>query len=392
MLEQSLSTKSLPVLCFSHLRWNFVYQRPQHLLSRCQRASDVHFWEEPLYESGGSAELRREITQSGVRVLTPIFPEGIDQLSAAAMQREMVDEYLEEQGINRFVAWYYTPMALEFSRHLEPVVTVYDCMDELSAFQGAAPELIGMEQRLFGRADVVFAGGASLFEAKRRQHANVHLFPSSIDLKHFSRARLALEDPEDQAHIPHPRIGFFGVLDERLDGELLAAVAARNAAWQFVLIGPVAKISPDQLPKAANIHYLGQKAYEALPSYLANWDMAMLPFAQNASTRFISPTKTPEYLAAGKPVVSTPIRDVVRPYGELGLVEIAGDAESFAAAIKKALGREDEEWLASVDRHLSGMSWDKTFEGMWREIQKSMRNEHAKSAILNSTERSGSYV
>jgi len=349
VLEQFTLPKSGSVLCFCHLRWNFVYQRPQHLLSRCQNVCEVYFWEEPLYKPADSAELRIESVDRGLRVLTPILPEGIGKSASVDLQRKLLDQYLQREGISRFISWYYTPMALEFSCHLSPLLTVYDCMDELSAFQGAPPELIGMENRLFARADVVFAGGPSLYDAKRLQHENVHLFPSSIDREHFSSARGPLPDPDDQASIPHPRIGFFGVLDERLDQQLLAAMAERTPNLHFILVGPVAKINPNQLPQAANIHYLGQKTYAELPQYLANWDVAMLPFAQNSSTRFISPTKTPEYLAAGKPVVSTPIRDVLRPYGERGLVEIAGDADTFSRAIDCCLHRNDDQWLQSVD-------------------------------------------
>jgi UDP-galactopyranose mutase len=265
-------------------------------------------------------------------------------------------------------------------------------MDELSAFQGAPPELIGMENRLFARADIVFAGGSSLYDAKRRQHTNVHLFPSSIDRAHFSAAREPLPDPDDQAGIPHPRIGFYGVLDERLDRDLLANIADQNPAWHFILIGPVMKIDPNHLPRAENIHYLGQKTYSELPRYLANWDVAMLPFAQNSSTRFISPTKTPEYLAAGKPVVSTPIRDVIRPYGERGLVEIADDENAFSQAIEKCLNRNDEKWLRRVDQFIGKMSWDRTFDGMWSEIARNMRQKNVPIRIGTNKEFGEFYV
>ncbi len=261
-------------------------------------------------------------------------------------------------------------MALRFSGHWEPEITVYDCMDELSAFLGAPRELLDWECELFRRADVVFTGGASLHAAKRRQHPNVHFFPSSVDKQHFSIARLAQDDPADQRDIPHPRIGFFGVLDERFDAPLLGDLARSQPAWHFVLVGPLAKISEDALPRGKNIHYLGRKEYVELPRYLAGWDVATLPFARNQATRFISPTKTPEYLAAGRRVVSTPIEDVMRPYGELGLVEIAADAPGFTAAIARCLSSNDETWLTRVDRFLAQMSWDKTVEGMLAQIEK----------------------
>jgi glycosyltransferase involved in cell wall biosynthesis len=324
--------------------------------------------------------------------LTPILPENLGKSASVDLQRQLLDQYLRREGITRFISWYYTPMALEFSWHLSPLLTVYDCMDELSAFQGAPPELIGMENRLFARADVVFAGGPSLYDAKRLQHNNVHLFPSSIDREHFSSARKALPDPVDQATIPHPRIGFFGVLDERFDQQLLAEIAERSPDWHFVLVGPIVKIDPSQLPQAANIHYLGQKSYTELPHYLANWDVSMLPFAQNSSTRFISPTKTPEYLAAGKPVVSTPIRDVVRPYGERELVEIADDADTFCRAIKTCLNRNDQKWLRRVDQFIGTMSWDRTFDDMWSEIARNMRQSNVPKSIGTNVERGESYV
>ena len=360
--------KERDILAFCHLRWNFVYQRPQHLLSRWQKTAHVHLWEEPIFDDREEPSLQCSIGQGGVEVITPMLPRRLNGAEAEAVQRVLLDEYIAEKKLSNFVAWYYTPMALRFSDHLQPAVTVYDSMDELSAFQGAPPELILEEKRLFERADVVFCGGASLFASKRLQHPNVHLFASSIDAEHFAQAREPMADPADQAGIPHPRIGFYGVLDERLDRELLAQLSALNPDWHFVMIGPVVKISDDELPKGPNLHYLGQKSYSELPVYLANWDIAMLPFARNASTRFISPTKTPEYLAGGKPVISTPIQDVVRPYGEAGHVEIAATAQEFTAAANRIFSRPDPQWLKRVDQMLAGMSWDKTFEGMTAEI------------------------
>ena len=371
----------MEILCFCHLRWDFVYQRPQHLLSRFGQRGRVHLWEEPRFENVEAAQLATSIKSEGVTVVTPILPHGMHGQAAVFIQRDLLNSFIEEQGIKDFVAWYYTPMALTFSDHLQPRVTVYDCMDELSAFQGAPPDLMQFERKLFERANVVFAGGTSLYLSKRNQHGNVHLFPSSIDHQHFATAREEHEDAADQAAIPHPRIGFYGVLDERLDCELLREISAAHPEWHLVLIGPVVKIREDELPKAPNLHYLGQKSYNELPSYLAGWDVAMLPFARNASTRFISPTKTPEYLAGGKPVVSTPIRDVVHPYAELKLVRIGENAEEFAEAIRLSLLEDAGERMQQVDGFLAGNSWDKTFEGMWKEIQRFTTQGSASSAI-----------
>jgi UDP-galactopyranose mutase len=231
-------------------------------------------------------------------------------------------------------------MARAFTRHLEPLAVVYDCMDELSAFKGASPLLKEREAELFSRADLVFTGGQSLYEAKRNQHENVYAFPSSVEVAHFAQARTFKEDPADQANIPHPRLGFYGVIDERMDLELLEGIAEARPDWHLVMIGPVVKIDPASCHAARTSIISVVKTIKNYLRILAGWDLAMLPFARNESTRFISPTKTPEYLAAGKPVVSTSIRDVVRPYGQERLVRIADTVAEFVAAAEAAM-RED---------------------------------------------------
>ena len=280
------------------------------------------------------------------------------------MQRQLLDVVLAEQGLQDYVLWYYTPMALPFTRHLRPQAVVYDCMDELSAFAGAPPALTARERELMGRADLVFTGGQSLYEIKRELHPRVYAFPSSVDAPHFARARVSQPDPADQAAIRRPRVGFFGVIDERMDLDLVRGVAAERPDWQFVFLGPVVKIDPSVLPQAPNLHYLGPKTYDDLPAYLSGWDAAILPFARNDATRFISPTKTPEYLAAGRPVVSTSIRDVVRPYGEQGLAWIADTAPAFAAALDAALAEDAGMRRARADAFLSHTSWDGTWTRM----------------------------
>jgi UDP-galactopyranose mutase len=288
------------------------------------------------------------------------------EIATTAVLKEMTRRLFIDNGIREYVFWYYTPMALSFTSHFSPVASVYDCMDELSAFKGAHSRLHDFERELFQRVDLVFTGGQSLYEAKRNQHPAVYAFPSSIDVSHFSKARAAKADPEDQEGIPHPRLGFFGVIDERFDIELLNSLARKRPEWHFVMIGPVVKIHPGTLPTHRNIHYLGPKKYDELPGYLAGWDIALLLFARNESTRFISPTKTPEYLAAGKPVISTSICDVVRPYGDLNLVRIADTAGEFIHAAENLFARShlQTDWLARVDDFLANMSWDKTWEQM----------------------------
>jgi UDP-galactopyranose mutase len=350
------------VICLSHLRWDFVWQRPQHLLSRCAQKRRVYFVEERIDAEEPRLELRR--TDSGVVVVEPHFPPELSFAEADETTRRLLDELIERERIDDYVLWFNTPMAVAATRHLQPVATVYDNMDELAGFRGAPLELVDREAELLERADLVFTGGQSLYEAKRDRHPSVHLFPSSVETDHWATAREPQCDPRDQAGITRPRLGYYGVIDERMDLDLLAAVADKRPEWQLVLIGPVVKIEDHDLPRADNIHYLGPKAYEELPRYVAGWDVAILPFARNEATRFVSPTKTPEYLAAGRPVVSTSIRDVVRPYGDARLVRIADDPADFAAAVEAALREDGRERRRRVDSFLTENSWDYTWADM----------------------------
>jgi glycosyltransferase involved in cell wall biosynthesis len=359
------------LLCLSHLRWDFVFQRPQHLLTRAARGQRVFYVEEPL-AGDGPPRLDVRTTPQGVHVVVPRLPHGLAGDAADDALRALLDGLRLRHDVRRYVLWYYTPMALGFTRHLRPVATVYDVMDELSLFKFAPPDLLEREAELYRRADVVFTGGRSLYEAKRDRHANVHCFPSSVDAAHFAAARGGVADPADQADIPRPRIGFFGVIDERMDIELLAGVAAARPAWQIVMLGPVVKIDPGVLPRPSNIHYLGGKKYEELPHYIAGWDVAMLPFARNDATRYISPTKTPEYMAAGKPVVSTSIRDVVRPYGQQGLVRIADTVDAFVEACEAAMAEDAAARLLAHDAFLRQTSWDGTWAQMRNLVQASL--------------------
>lgn len=353
------------LLCFSHLRWDFVFQRPQHLLSRAARSQPVVFLEEPVMcAATREPALQLRCTVSGVTVAVPVLPAHLGPAEAAAAQRALLDVLLSERAPRRLTTWFYTPMALTFADHIDADLCVYDCMDELTGFKGASPLLATLERRLLKQATLVFTGGQSLFEAKCGQHPSVHAFPSSIDAHHFVPARDGLPDPDDQRCLKRPRLGYFGVIDERMDLGLVAAMAEARPEWQFVMLGPVVKIDPATLPRHPNIAWLGGKPYAALPTYLANWDVGLMPFALNEATRFISPTKTPEFLAAGLPVVSSPIADVVRPYGKQGLVEIALGAGPSIAAVEQLLARPRAAWLAKVDRHLATMSWNRTWTAM----------------------------
>jgi len=356
------------IICFSHLRWAFVFQRPQHLMSRFARTDHVIFWEEPLYHaSDTAARLDTKVcVDSGVIIATPMLPEEQSHAEQTITLRHLLDGAMTDR-VGPVIRWYYTPMMLPFSEHLSAQTVVYDCMDELANFLNSPAELTALEHRVFAQANVVFTGGHSLYEAKRDRHHNIHAFPSSVDVAHFLSARTAaLDSTSDQAEIPGPRLGFHGVIDERMDLHLLAALADARPDWSIVLVGPVVKIAEADLPQRPNLHYLGSKAYRDLPGYLRGWDVALMPFAINAATRFISPTKTPEYLAAGRPVVSTPIDDVVRQYGNVPGVWIAATAEAFVVACQAALvaARAPDGWLPQVDAMLGEMSWDRTFFAM----------------------------
>jgi len=355
------------LICFSHLRWNFVFQRPQHLMSRFAQERRVIFWEEPEAALAGCEPALgvRTCAETGVVVVTPSLPEGMEEAEQERVLKALLDGFLAgEKG--PLVRWYYTPMMLPFSRHIAAAATVYDCMDELANFRFAPARLLALESELFDAADVVFTGGYSLYEAKRSRHPNVHPFPSSVDRDHFGAARAIDAEPEDQAAAPRPRFGFYGVIDERMDLALIEALADAHPDWSVMMVGPVVKIEPEDLPQRPNIHYLGGKTYEELPAYLGGWDVALMPFAINEATRFISPTKTPEYLAGGRPVVSTPIADVIRHYGDLEGVIIADGAEEFIRGCEQALelARGGGQWLRTVESKLANLSWDITFARM----------------------------
>ena len=361
-MNPAAETNSRDLICLSHLRWDFVFQRPQQLMTRCARNRRVFFFEEPIFDAVHS-ELRIS-RERGVYVCVPHLSRDLSHAATIAELRNLLFGLQATSKIERPVMWYYTPMALEFARELTSSAIVFDCMDELSAFRGAPPEMLKLEAELLRRADLVFTGGQSLYEAKRERHRRVYAFPSSVDVPHFLSARQGKRDPQDQSGLPHPRLGFFGVVDERMDLNLLDTIAVTRPEWQLIILGPCVKIDPATLPHRANIHYLGMKKYEELPAYLSGWDVALLPFAKNDSTKFISPTKTPEYLAAGRQVVSTSLRDVVRPYGEQGLVHIADKPAEFIRAIEQALATPHPGWRERVDRMLSAMSWDRTWDEM----------------------------
>lgn len=334
-------------------------------MTRVSESLRVSYIEEPFFDNEGEPYYDFNKISDTLTVITPHLKAGLSSEEQNQQLKALLTKYIGSSNPAELLFWYYTPMALEFSRNFAPGMVVYDCMDELSAFKFAPPQLKELEAELFKTADLVFTGGQSLYQAKKKHHKLVYPFPSSIDKEHFGAARTMDKIPEDQANIEGIKLGFFGVIDERFDIELIREMAEKRPAWQIVLIGPVVKIDPSILPTSPNIHYLGSKTYDQLPAYLAGWDIALIPFLLNESTRFISPTKTPEYLSAGVPVLSSAIQDVVDPYGDEKLVSICSTSDEFIAAAEHILNMEDKSlWLLDVDAFLSGISWDKTIWSM----------------------------
>ena len=380
----------MDLICFCHIRWNFVYQRPQHLMSRFANYNRVFFLEEPVFDKSGTPFMEINKDGGNLWIITPHLIDGYSPDENVFEQKILISNFYNKYSIKNYTHWYYTPMALAISNHLQPEMIIYDCMDELSNFNFAPPELKQKEKELFRIADLVFTGGHNLYQAKKNAHTNIYPFPSSIDKKHFQQARIVNKEPADQAGLSHPIFGFYGVIDERFDTGLLREVAVRRPQWNFVNIGPVIKIDAGILPQLPNIHYLGARNYEVLPHYLSGWDIAMIPFLLNDSTKYISPTKTPEYLAAGLPVISSSIVDVVKPYGVNALVHIADDADSFIDSAEKELAVTDKtSWIERVDLFLKENSWDQTWREMMQHINATLKAKRSSSITIK---KEGAYV
>ena len=340
-------------------------------MSRFAKERQVYFFEEPVFEQ---VEPMLKISVCAATNVTIVTPYMRPEANKNRVLQRLLTGLIETNHLHKPILWFYTPMALEFMpEDVTPSAVVYDCMDELSMFRGAPSELIALEETLFARANLVFTGGVSLFEAKSHRHSRIFPFPSGVDVHHFQQARKPAADYEEHLGMPRPRLGYAGVIDERIDLDLIREVAERRPEWQFVMLGPTAKIAPESLPRRTNIHWLGMKTYTDLPKYFSGWDVGIMPFAMNDATKFISPTKTPEYLAAGLPVVSTPIRDVVRPYGDLGMVRIAASADEFILATEKALTNGiSMKWRERSDEFLKTLSWDSVWANMNRRLAGAM--------------------
>lgn len=375
------------LLCFSHLRWGFVWQRPQHVLSRLAQRFDVWVVEEPEFVSSDRAELRTTV-EAGITILTPLLPIdrgygwGFNNRTNRAIKRLLSEQWTGSRSFGD-VVWYYTPMAFGSAPSaFDQALVVYDVMDELKSFRGAPVELADQEGALFAAANLVYAGGPSLYNQRKGLHPQVHCFPSGVEAAHFAPDAHRIS-PAECAIWGSPVLGFYGVLDERIDFDLIAALADLRPEWTLVLIGPLAKIQDSDLPKRANIIYPGKREYSQLPACLDRFDIAILPFALNDATAFISPTKTLEYLAAGKPVISTPVRDVISLYGEA--VEIASTAEAFVAKAEALLSGVGGARRAEHGRRLvANHSWDGIAAEMCELIETTMAEKYDSAGLLAS--------
>ena len=355
-----------PLIVHSHLRWDFVWQRPQQLLSRMAGSAPVLFVEEPLLLDDVRRE-RLEITEPAPNVFRaiPRLPAYLRDSYDAAVSttRALVQQAVGRGGplAGRFagaVQWFYTPMpAPAMLGAFGERGVVYDCMDELAQFRFAPTDLPERERKLLANADVVFTGGHKLYQSKARYHDNVHFFGCGVDAAHFARARSAdTAVPDDVAHLARPIMGYYGVIDERLDYDLLRTLAAQNPEASLVMVGPVVKVDPRELPQAANIHWLGQRDYQDLPRYVKSFDVCLMPFALNEATEYINPTKTLEYMAAGKPIVSTAVADVVHNFTPV--VKVARSAEEFVAGVRAAAAAPDQALIERGLQMARGASWE----------------------------------
>jgi UDP-galactopyranose mutase len=375
-------TENEPIVVHSHLRWNGVWQRPQQIMSRLARNRPVAFVEEPWFHPQGFQPELKAWEQDGVTVLQPHVPEQPQDLPEVSPEnqqrvRDLVGPYLRQNGFARAIRWHYAPMALYLSDVIEDRLVVYDCMDELSAFKGAPAGLIPCERELMRQADVMFTGGLSMWLNKKQHHPNCHRFDSGVDVEHFQQA--AQEDtpvPEDARDLPSPVIGYYGVIDERMDYPAIQALAEAFPGGTILMVGPITKVDPEEIPRRPNIVYTDQRTYAQLPGYLKSFDVALVPFADNQATKFLSPTKTLEYFAGLKPVVSSPIRDVVENYADI--VRIARSPEEYVAAVRAALAEDDPDRA----RRSLEKAREKTWDVIVRDMEQLMEEAAQQSAAL----------
>jgi glycosyltransferase involved in cell wall biosynthesis len=340
-----LPTKAeFPIIVHSHLGWDWVWQRPQQFHSRLSQRHKILFVEGPVARTGLTAAqvtLREVADYPNIVVLQMEMPEErwTDGAWVDKERRRLVESLLAGPLGADFqdpVQWFYDPMAVTaFAGHLNESAIVYDCMDQLSKFRGAPAELVRRERELLAIADVVFAGGPKIWKDKRNHNANCYSVGCGVDVEHFGKARQASTVvPQDIANLPRPIYGYIGVVDERIDYDLVAELAEKNAGGSVVMVGPWTKVDPAAFPRRDNLHWLGQRDYGLLPAYVKGFDVCLMPFALNEATEFINPTKALEYMATERPIVSTAIEDVILQFEDV--VKVARTREDFVWRCERA--------------------------------------------------------
>jgi glycosyltransferase involved in cell wall biosynthesis len=354
----------LSFIVHSHLRWDFVWQRPQQIFSRMARHHRILFIEEPV-DTNGTAALQLTQPHANLVRAVPLLPHAshmsIERQHAVLMpllERALHGDPLLAGCFHTFVQWFYSPMPAPCTLgRLPAAAVVYDCMDELANFRYAPPDIGQRERMLLGAADLVFTGGWQLYRAKAKHHGNVHFYGCGVDAQHFGQARRTdLQPAAEVGKLAKPIAGYFGVIDERLDYVLLEHLAASLPHVSIVMVGPLAKVDPRELPRRDNIHWLGQRAYAELPALVKGFDVCLMPFAMNDATRYINPTKTLEYMAAGKPVVSTAVPDVMHNFAPI--VTVAHSRDEFVNAVAGALQKPDDERIAQGIARAEGATWE----------------------------------
>jgi glycosyltransferase involved in cell wall biosynthesis len=381
------SSDSIPIIAFCHLGWDWVWQRPQQYLSRLAKRHRLLFVETYCSDVAKAevrlrtAEGHPNITICETHLPQSRWPDGefID-----AERRRVVKNALTSELRGQFeqpLLWFYDPMAVTaFARQMGERAIVYDCMDELSQFKGAPPALIQREKELLRVADVVFCGGQKMRKKRLPLNANTHFFGTGVDCEHFGKAmtRELKVAPEIANFGSAPVLGYFGVIDERIDYELLEKLADARADWHVVMVGPTAKVDPATFPKRDNLHFIGGRPYAQLPALTKGFSVAMMPFALNAATEYINPTKALEYMAAGRPVVSTALDEVRMNFGKVARI-----AESHAEFIAFCAKEADSPSRARIVRGLklaSENTWEANIARMESHIYDVLAARRAETA------------
>jgi len=388
------------IICFSHLTWDRnLFQRPQQLMLRFSKRFNV------LYVSGYSCRqffidlFRRKKTHSyhvtdNLAVYSPFALPPIKKYSSITIRlNKILLSFLVKRRLKKLkfkdpILWIYHPRYIDAIGKFKEELIIYDCMDDFTSLLSDYEDRernIKDERALLKKADMVFAGGYSIAELKRDSREHIHVFPSAVEIYHFKKARSDnLEMPDDITDIPHPILGYWGAIDERVDHELLKRLAMKHPEWSIVLLGPIVRHKAGDLSylkEIKNIFWLGPKDYSLLPNYAKAFDVCLIPFVLSREGKFLSPTKTLEYLATGKPVVSTPITDVVRFYD--GVVGIADGPDEFGMAVRRCMEEDNASMKQKRICFTENKSWEDTAEKMEKLILDKIEEKSSVKHFIN---------